>query len=208
MKDWTIKLLLSFQSKGFRNLYRPMRFAYFLTSIEEKRTLMGDAALGLLQPPYRLNDDELKFLGACLRILMPRSDKFWINFDHIIHHMNEQRLMSPEISLFYHHILCCSLCDNSFDHITFRTPSFLLNRLDEYINHLHRVSTQPHQPIFTDMKASDNVETYFKKKYPNIELIGGELGTIPKNEYNKIWYENFKDVKLTAIKFGYGLSKF
>lgn len=55
--------------------------------------------------------------------------------------------------------------------------------------------------------ASDNVETYFKKKYPNVELIGGELGTIPKEEYNKIWYENFKDVKLTAIKFGYNLEK-
>jgi hypothetical protein len=56
-------------------------------------------------------------------------------------------------------------------------------------------------------KASDNVETYFKKKYPNVELIGGELGAISKEEYNKIWYENFKDVKLTAIKFGYNLSK-
>lgn len=56
-------------------------------------------------------------------------------------------------------------------------------------------------------KASDNVEEYFKKKYPNVDLIGDDLGSIPKDEYKKIWFENFKDVKLTAIKFGYNLKK-
>ncbi len=56
-------------------------------------------------------------------------------------------------------------------------------------------------------KASDDVEKYFKSKYPSVDLIGSELGLIPKNEYNKIWFENFKDVKLTSIKFGYNLKK-
>ena len=55
--------------------------------------------------------------------------------------------------------------------------------------------------------ASDKVKEYFKKKYPNIDLIGNELGTIPKEEYNKIWFEKFKNIKLTAIKFGYNLKK-
>jgi len=55
--------------------------------------------------------------------------------------------------------------------------------------------------------ASDKVKEYFKKKYPNIDLIGDELGTIPKEEYNKIWFEKFKNIKLTAIKFGYNLKK-
>jgi hypothetical protein len=56
-------------------------------------------------------------------------------------------------------------------------------------------------------KASDNVEKYFKMKYPSVDLIGGDIGSIPKDEYNKIWFENFKDVKLTSIKFGYNLKK-
>lgn len=55
--------------------------------------------------------------------------------------------------------------------------------------------------------ASDEVREHFKKKYPNIDLIGGELGTIPKEEYNKIWFEKFKNTKLTAIRFGYNLKK-
>jgi hypothetical protein len=56
-------------------------------------------------------------------------------------------------------------------------------------------------------KATDDVEKYFKDKYPNIDLIGGDLGIIPKSEYNEVWYESFKDVKLTRIKFGYDLEK-
>jgi hypothetical protein len=55
--------------------------------------------------------------------------------------------------------------------------------------------------------ASNNVEDYFKKKYPDIDLVGDDLGIIPKDEYNKIWIENFKNVNLTAIKFGYNLKK-
>jgi hypothetical protein len=56
-------------------------------------------------------------------------------------------------------------------------------------------------------KASEEVKNYFKKKYPNIDLFGDDLGEIPKEEYNKIWLEKFKDVKLSMIKFGYNLHK-
>ncbi len=56
-------------------------------------------------------------------------------------------------------------------------------------------------------KASAEVKNHFEKKYPNFDLIGGELGPIPKDEYNKIWYDHFKDVKLSSIKFGYNLQK-
>jgi hypothetical protein len=56
-------------------------------------------------------------------------------------------------------------------------------------------------------KASDDVYEYFKKKYPDEELIGGELGKIPATEYNKIWFEKFKDIRLTGLKFGYNLQK-
>lgn len=54
-------------------------------------------------------------------------------------------------------------------------------------------------------EASNKVEEFFRRKYPNIDLFGGDLGIISKEEYNKIWIEKFKDIKLTSIKFGYNL---
>jgi hypothetical protein len=56
-------------------------------------------------------------------------------------------------------------------------------------------------------KSSNSVNDYFKNKYPDIDLTGDELGLIPRDEYNKIWFENFKNVKLTSIRFGYNLQK-
>ena len=56
-------------------------------------------------------------------------------------------------------------------------------------------------------EASNKVEEYFKKKYPSVNLVGNKLGAIPIDEYNKIWIEQFKNIKLSAIKFGYNLKK-
>jgi hypothetical protein len=54
-------------------------------------------------------------------------------------------------------------------------------------------------------KASTDVATYFKDKYSGHALIGGDLGPISQEEYNKVWMESFKKVKLTSLKFGFGL---
>lgn len=54
-------------------------------------------------------------------------------------------------------------------------------------------------------KASGEVTDFFKKKYPDFDLYGDDLGPIDRREYNAVWLEKFKDVKLTSIKFGYQL---
>jgi hypothetical protein len=55
--------------------------------------------------------------------------------------------------------------------------------------------------------AANNVVVFFKQKYPKFEMVGRDLGPINPQEYNQIWIDNFKDLKLTTLKFGYQLSK-
>jgi hypothetical protein len=44
-------------------------------------------------------------------------------------------------------------------------------------------------------------EDFFKKKYPQFDMVGGDLGPINPQEYNQIWIDNFKDIKLTLLYY-------
>ena len=94
---------------------------------------------------------------------------------------------------------CYTMCGNAFD------PDFgAFIETPRVYGYIEFEATTD----YSGSEASQNsVYEYFKIKYPDTELIGGELGSIPKDEYNKIWYENFKNVKLTSFKFGYNLQK-
>lgn len=59
----------------------------------------------------------------------------------------------------------------------------------------------------TASKSSELVREHFKVKYPNFQMSGIELGPISSKEYNQVWFNYFKDIQVTSIKFGYQLKK-
>jgi len=94
---------------------------------------------------------------------------------------------------------CYSFCGNAFD------PNYGI-----YVK-------TPHVTQFIQFKATSDysiassaahaVKDFFMKKYPDYDMVGDELGPINAIEYNQVWIDKFKDVKLTSLKFGYQLDK-
>lgn len=55
-------------------------------------------------------------------------------------------------------------------------------------------------------KAADRLHSRLKNRYPRAELFGDFLGkSIPKTDYSTIWLVEFRSVRITSIKFGYGI---
>ena len=96
-------------------------------------------------------------------------------------------------------ISCYTLCGNAADPsygIFVQTP-----RVTQFIEF------EANSDYSIAAGASNAVQDFFKRKYPNFEMIGDVLGPITLQEYNRVWMEKFKNTKLTSLKFGYQLKK-
>jgi len=94
---------------------------------------------------------------------------------------------------------CYSLCGNAAD------PSYGINGEMPRAYGFLQIEAESDYDIAS--VGAQQVHDYFYKKYPSYEMLGDDLGPIHPMEYNEIWIKNFKNVKLSRIKFGYQLRK-
>ena len=54
--------------------------------------------------------------------------------------------------------------------------------------------------------AAQRLESKLQKRYPGVELYGEYLGKqIPKKAYTEMWLNEFRNVRITSIRFGYNI---
>lgn len=94
---------------------------------------------------------------------------------------------------------CYSSCGNAAD------PSYGINVETPHVTQFIEYEASSDYSIAS--KASNEVEDYFRAKFPDYDMNGGELGPISNSEYNDIWIQKFKDIGLTSFKFGYQLNR-
>ena len=97
------------------------------------------------------------------------------------------------------HTSCYESCGNAAD------PIYGIHVQKPRVNQF--IEFEAFSSYMISTNAANNVEDFFKKKYPQFDMVGGDLGPINPQEYNQIWIDNFKDIKLTTLKFGYQLRK-
>jgi hypothetical protein len=94
---------------------------------------------------------------------------------------------------------CYTLCGNSAD------PSCGIYVQMPRVN--QNIEFEADSDYSLASNAASSVQEFFAKKFPDFKMYGDDLGPINPDEYNQVRMENFKNVEISAIKFGFQLRK-
>lgn len=102
-------------------------------------------------------------------------------------------------------IFCFEGCGNAVD------PSYELTmdtcRAKSFIEYEAKMeySAENEAEYLAGIKAAHRVGDELRSKYPDLELDGDDWEPASKAEFDALFFKEFRDVKLSSIRFGYGI---
>jgi hypothetical protein len=213
LKKWSVELLTEIKGRGHKNHNKLMRVCYLGSKIDHRRGYVGDVVASILKDPdcpEVKSKKDLDMVAASLRILMPRSDKSWLEIDDSLAKLNSKKLINIESAIIFSHVLLTSLIENAFNHIEFQSIQHFLNRADEIKELFSSICDETYKPIvpktiktpFGDVETEVLSDSQFLEKfgmYVEVLAYANRKSTITSPE-NIDFSQFYKCIKSSSNK--------